>query len=86
MSKLKEKIAIVTGGSGGIGSAAAALFVEQGARVLLVDLKPGPLEEVASRLGERARWIGALRRWRARFVSERAVCRTHDTRQPRASC
>ena len=37
MARLFGKIAIVTGASGGIGSAAVRLFVEQGAKVLAVD-------------------------------------------------
>ena len=37
MSRLAGKVAIITGAAGGIGQAAAALFVAQGASVLLVD-------------------------------------------------
>lgn len=59
MSRLGGKVAIITGGSGGIGAASAARFVEEGAYVLLVDLKEGPLQEIASRLGERVAWIAA---------------------------
>jgi NAD(P)-dependent dehydrogenase (short-subunit alcohol dehydrogenase family) len=43
-SVLAGKIAVVTGASSGIGRAIALAFAEQGARVVIADLTPEPLE------------------------------------------
>lgn len=36
--KLKDKLAIITGGAGGIGYGIARAFVKEGANVVIVDL------------------------------------------------
>src|SRR5690606_9968817 len=54
MPKLNGKVAIVTGATGGIGAATAELFLREGARVVLVDLQPEPLQALAQRLGDGA--------------------------------
>ncbi len=52
MDRLEGKVAVITGATGGIGRAAATLFVEEGARVALVDLDEGALQELVADLGE----------------------------------
>jgi len=52
MGKLDGKVCIVTGGAGSLGSAAARLFVAEGAKVMLVDLGTADLNKAAARLGE----------------------------------
>jgi NAD(P)-dependent dehydrogenase (short-subunit alcohol dehydrogenase family) len=52
MPRLDDKVAIITGGAGGIGSAAGKLFAEEGAHVVLVDLNEDALEEAVSSIGD----------------------------------
>ena len=47
MSTLKDKVVIVTGGSSGIGRAAARLFAEAGAKVTITGRRAAALEEAA---------------------------------------
>ena len=52
MARLEGKVAVITGATGGIGSAAARLFAEEGARVALVDLDEAALQDVVSSIGD----------------------------------
>src|ERR1700742_3530370 len=50
--KLSNKIALVTGGTSGIGLEAAKLFREEGATVIVVGQNPERLQSAASQLGD----------------------------------
>jgi 3alpha(or 20beta)-hydroxysteroid dehydrogenase len=47
MGRLTEKVAIITGASGGIGAAAARLFIAEGARVVIADVSDTPGRQLA---------------------------------------
>lgn len=55
--KLKDKVAIVTGASAGIGKATAELFVKEGAKVVLTDIKEAEGQKVASEIDSEAIFI-----------------------------
>jgi NAD(P)-dependent dehydrogenase (short-subunit alcohol dehydrogenase family) len=52
MGKLKDKVAIVTGASRGIGQAIAEAFVREGAKVVICGRKQETLDEVAKEVGK----------------------------------
>lgn len=56
--KLANRVAIVTGASQGIGRACAERLLQEGARVMLADIRPEG-EQVAAALGENARFFCA---------------------------
>ncbi len=49
--RLEGKVAVVTGACGGIGSAISRLFVEEGAKVVGVDLRKSDMEGLSKELG-----------------------------------
>src|SRR4051812_10391788 len=47
MNRLKDKVALITGGGAGIGAATGRIFCEEGAAVVLVDLDRTALDRTA---------------------------------------
>ncbi len=54
MSRLQGKAIVVMGGSAGLGVSAAAAFVAEGARVVIVGRRSGKVHRAAAQLGDRA--------------------------------
>jgi NAD(P)-dependent dehydrogenase (short-subunit alcohol dehydrogenase family) len=50
--KLENRVALITGGGGGIGAATARLMAREGAAVSVVGRTPGPLERIAAEIIE----------------------------------
>lgn len=50
MKKLENKVAVITGGSGAIGATTAKLFLQEGAKVVLVDINEESLNNTKSLL------------------------------------
>ena len=55
--RLKDRIAIVTGGASGIGEASVRRFIAEGARVMIVDIDAERGESLAAELGEDAAFL-----------------------------
>ncbi|KGO99895.1 SDR family NAD(P)-dependent oxidoreductase [Novilysobacter defluvii] len=58
MERLQDKVAIITGGAGGIGKATARRFLEEGASVVLVDLDQDAVDTAARELDAGERVVG----------------------------
>ena len=54
MARLNGKVAVITGGTTGIGFATAKRFIDEGATVVLTGRNPKTLEATRSELGEHA--------------------------------
>lgn len=60
MNKLKDKVCIITGSAGSIGLASARLFLEEGAKVLLVDRYQDALDKAVASLGAKEDTLDAI--------------------------
>src|SRR5690606_24121460 len=56
MGRLQDKVAIVTGGSRGMGEATVRRFVEEGAKVVIGDVLDEQGQALAASLGDRCRY------------------------------
>ena len=59
MNRLKEKRALITGGTTGIGLETARQFIEEGARVVITGTNPKTLDEAQKTLGKDAKVIAS---------------------------
>jgi NAD(P)-dependent dehydrogenase (short-subunit alcohol dehydrogenase family) len=56
MGRLEDRRAVVTGGARGIGAAIARAFVDEGARVVILDVDAAGAEATAAAIGEACSW------------------------------
>lgn len=56
---INGSVAVVTGGASGLGLATTEKFVEQGAKVVIIDLPSSQGEAVAEKLGDNVRFVAA---------------------------
>ena len=57
MTRLQDKVAIITGGASGLGEATVRLFHDQGARVVIADVAEDLGQALATELGDRVRFV-----------------------------
>lgn len=57
MVRLKDKVALITGGAAGMGETHVRLFIEEGAKVVLTDINEEKGQQLANELGDNAHFI-----------------------------
>ncbi len=78
MDRLKDKVALITGGSRGLGKAIAEKFLHEGAKVVLSDIHEERLGETVSELGALGNVFGVFGDVTSREDAERMVQATVD--------
>jgi NAD(P)-dependent dehydrogenase (short-subunit alcohol dehydrogenase family) len=73
--RLQDKVAVVTGGGGGIGAAICGAFAAEGARVAVTDLRPEAAEQVAAEIRAEG---GQADAWRLNVAERATVERAAD--------
>ena len=69
--KLKDKVAIVTGGARGIGEAVVRAYSGEGAKVVVADIEIAKAQELASELGANALAVQLdVREFQIHFVAD----------------
>jgi NADP-dependent 3-hydroxy acid dehydrogenase YdfG len=77
MKTLENKVAVITGGSSGIGLATAKRFVEEGAHVVITGRREKELQAAAASIAGRVTTVvGDVSRSRRRFRSSRTAVRS----------
>jgi NAD(P)-dependent dehydrogenase (short-subunit alcohol dehydrogenase family) len=71
--RLDGKVAIITGGAGGIGSSTVHLFHEHGAKVVIADIQDNLGQAIADKLGENVSYI------HCDVTNEDEICNLIDT-------
>ena len=77
MGKLAGKVAVITGGTSGIGHAAVRLFIDEGSRVVIADIQDDKGRRLAEELGACAAYVHADV---SREADVKAVLELHDYR------
>ena len=57
MGRLDDKVCLVTGGARGLGAATGQAMIDEGATVILADIRPGEGKTLADQLGEKASYV-----------------------------